>query len=361
MGMSSISPSRRPRHVHPLGLLGVVIVTALMLWTFWPRRTPSSADDALRQRLEAEVIALDRTEPTGGFDDLAPLKSVLAGRRVVAIGEATHGTHEFFRMKHRMFAFLVEQLGFSLFGMECGSDATTLVNDFITTGTGDAAAIANQLTYWPWATEEVRDLLIWMRDYNARPEVSNPLRFYGLDPVRGDRDAGMAERAVAILNDAGPDARMMIWAHNYHVSMADETRMGFHLKQALGSEAYLMGFEFGDGDFTSRDFTTLRVYHVDPAPVDYYASDLARLASPRLFLDVATLQGDPELANWLAQPLKTRSLDEMYYLFGYYEPWQSEQTPWPGLFDGLIFIRTTTYTHPVPGGWLPFVEPVAHP
>ncbi len=338
-----------------------MILGAVVLLAVWLRRTPSNADDAVRRRIEAAGIVLDHTEPTGGLDDLEPLKAVLAGRRLVAIGEATHGTHEFFQMKHRMFVFLVEQMGFTLFGMECGADATARVNEFITGGAGDAATIANQLTYWPWATEEVRDLLLWMRDYNARPGVINPIRFYGLDPVGGDRDARMAERAVTILNEAGPDAKMMIWAHNYHVSMKDETRMGFHLKQALGSGAYLIGFEFDEGDFTSRDFTTLRVYHVSPAPVDYYAADLARLTTPRLFLDLATLQRDPELAAWLAQPLKTHSLDEMYYLFGVYEPWQSEQTPWPALFDGVIFIRTMTYTHPVPGGWLPFVEPTGQP
>lgn len=46
---------------------------------------------------------------------MQPLKPVLAGKRVVALGEATHGTHEFFAMKHRMLAFLVQEMGFEHF------------------------------------------------------------------------------------------------------------------------------------------------------------------------------------------------------------------------------------------------------
>ena len=53
--------------------------------------------------------------PTSGFDDLAEIGTIVGTARVVALGEATHGTREFFRMKHRTFEYLVEKQGFTHF------------------------------------------------------------------------------------------------------------------------------------------------------------------------------------------------------------------------------------------------------
>ncbi|WP_373069433.1 hypothetical protein [Gemmatimonas sp.] len=56
--------------------------------------------------------------PGSGFDDLAEIGAIVGNARVVAFGEATHGTREFFRMKHRAFEYLVERQGFTHFSIE---------------------------------------------------------------------------------------------------------------------------------------------------------------------------------------------------------------------------------------------------
>src|SRR5688500_17139156 len=53
-------------------------------------------------------------QPETGFDDLAALASIVGEARVVSLGEATHGTREFFTMKHRMLEYLVENMGFTV-------------------------------------------------------------------------------------------------------------------------------------------------------------------------------------------------------------------------------------------------------
>lgn len=339
--------------------LALSLAVALTAWAIVSKGGSRPADPVLLARLQEASVVLDTVEPGAPFDDLSPLKPILADKRVVALGEATHGTREFFRMKHRMLEFLVREMGFTLFGMECSTTVTDSVNQYLQGGAGDPNEIANQLTYWPWATEEVGDRLAWMRAYNAEPGVTRPIKFFGIDPVNGDRDRAMAANVVKILEAEGSDSKMMVWAHNVHVAMSAEDRMGYHLKLALGDAVYLVGFEFSDGDFTSRDFTTLRVYHRDAAPAEYYASDLAQLEAATLFLDIDSLARDPDLATWLDAPRTTHSIDEMYYLFQFYEPWQSERTPWPDLFDGVIFVRSTTYSHPLPGGMWPFQDPGA--
>src|SRR5262249_1347303 len=60
-------------------------------------------------RKNAIVFKTDRAE--SGFDDLRPLKAVIGSAHIVGLGEGTHGTAEFFRMKHRLVEFLASEMG----------------------------------------------------------------------------------------------------------------------------------------------------------------------------------------------------------------------------------------------------------
>jgi erythromycin esterase len=80
--------------------------------------TPIPANAKVKAWIKENLIPLKTCEPGKGFEDLQPLKSIVGDARVVALGEATHGTREFFKMKHRMFEFLVEKMGFNLFVIE---------------------------------------------------------------------------------------------------------------------------------------------------------------------------------------------------------------------------------------------------
>lgn len=65
-----------------------------------------------------------------------PLKQIIGNARVVALGEATHGTREFFQMKHRILEFLVREMGFTTFGIEATCAESNRVNDYVHTGVG---------------------------------------------------------------------------------------------------------------------------------------------------------------------------------------------------------------------------------
>ena len=56
--------------------------------------------EEVRAWLSANAIPLDTTEPERGLADLEPLKAMIGGARLVALGEATHGTREFFQLAH---------------------------------------------------------------------------------------------------------------------------------------------------------------------------------------------------------------------------------------------------------------------
>ena len=153
--------------------------------------------------------------PGSGFDDLAELGSIVGNARVVGFGEATHGTREFFRMKHRAFEYLVERHGFTHFTIEATMPESRAMDRYVTHGEGDPRRLLSNLYFWTWNTREVLDLIEWMRAYNVR--VGAPrLRFFGFDmqsphqsidsvrTILTRLDPAMGTRAVRIVSCLSP-------------------------------------------------------------------------------------------------------------------------------------------------------------
>jgi erythromycin esterase-like protein len=101
-----------------------------------------------------------------GFDDLAPFDKVVGNARIVALGEATHGTREFFQLKHRLVEFLASRKGFTIFSIEANMPEAYRLNDFVLNGKGDPKQLLKGMYFWTWDTEEVLDMILWMRDFN---------------------------------------------------------------------------------------------------------------------------------------------------------------------------------------------------
>jgi erythromycin esterase len=130
--------------------------------------------------LQENALPFNTIQPDADYNDLMALKGMIGPARIVALGEATHGTHEFFQMKHRLFKFLVEEMGFTAFAMEAYWAEANLLNDYVHTGEGNVRELLANLGYWPWQTQEVLDLIEWIRVYNQNPDHT-PVSFYGFD------------------------------------------------------------------------------------------------------------------------------------------------------------------------------------
>ena len=100
-------------------------------------------------------------------DDLHPVRDMVGSARLIGLGEGTHGTREFFRMKHRLFAYLVRNLGFNQFSIEASLPEALAVDHYVQTGVGDVPTVVRGMHFWTWSTEEVYDLVRWMRAWNA--------------------------------------------------------------------------------------------------------------------------------------------------------------------------------------------------
>ncbi|MCX4539202.1 erythromycin esterase family protein [Streptomyces sp. NBC_01565] len=150
--------------------------------------TKGGQAEALRA-LERAAHPLRSTEPGGNTTDLRALDAMIGDAKVVGLGEATHGSHEFFAMKQRVFSHLVEEKGFTTFALEMSWTAGLRIDEYLQGGPGDARRIAKEtLTGSPWEREEFVGLIAWMRRYNDR-HPGRKVHFMGNDvgaPRLGD-------------------------------------------------------------------------------------------------------------------------------------------------------------------------------
>jgi erythromycin esterase len=130
---------------------------------------PPPALSAAQTWIKQHAILLKTTAPQAPLDDLLPLEPLIGTASLVGLGVATHGSHEFFTMKQRLLEFLVEKMGFTMFAMEGSWSVGEQINRYVVQGQGDAGTVLQLFYEWPWNTQEVLDLLNWMRAYNADP------------------------------------------------------------------------------------------------------------------------------------------------------------------------------------------------
>ena len=140
--------------------------------------------DAELDWLESRASPLRTVDatPIGGTPDLAdlgPLADVIGDARVIALGESTHGTSEFFRIKHRVLEALVREHGVRVFAIEDQQLAMERINAYVRGGPGTVED-AMRVLFQVWSTIEVRDLIEWMRAYNDE-HPADPVAFVGFD------------------------------------------------------------------------------------------------------------------------------------------------------------------------------------
>ncbi len=133
----------------------------------------------LNEWLQENAIKFKTVQVGTGYDDLQPLKKVIGDARIVSLGEAAHMNRDFYQMKHRIVEFLVNEMGFNVIAIEGTFAGGMELNEYIQTGKGDPQRALGALSYPAWNTEEILDMVVWMREYNATHE--NKIKFYGFD------------------------------------------------------------------------------------------------------------------------------------------------------------------------------------
>ncbi|HEV2148991.1 MAG TPA: erythromycin esterase family protein [Longimicrobiaceae bacterium] len=134
-----------------------------------------------------EVLRGAAVPLTGHLGDYDELLELVGDARVVLLGEATHGTHEFYHERARITRRLVAEKGFTVVAVEADWPDAYRVNRFVR-GTGDDSSANEALggfrrfPTWMWRNTDVLTLVDWLREYNASlPAGAQRVGFYGLD------------------------------------------------------------------------------------------------------------------------------------------------------------------------------------
>ena len=149
-----------------LGLLALATVITLAM-AATKNSSPSGDTAALTSWMRTHAQPFATCEPSDSLADLASLRSIAGDARIVALGEGTHGTREFFQLKHRMVQYLATEMGFNVFAIEANLPEAWRLNDYVLGGAGDVRALIAGMNFWTWDTEEMVAMVEWMRRFNA--------------------------------------------------------------------------------------------------------------------------------------------------------------------------------------------------
>ena len=396
--------------------------------------------------LKSAAVPFDRVDPADSLDDLEPLRQLVGDARIVSLGEATHGTREFFQMKHRILRFLVERMGFTAFAIEATWPEANRLDRYVRTGEGDPAVLLSGLYFWTWNTDEVLQMIQWMRRHN---ESGGSVGFYGFDmqypgmaidnvarfvaavdrgasaefaqryeclaryandasgrspspgysaqaaayrdaclqdlrwvqdalvsrrtsyeaassPMewaraaqsarvavqyeemssnRRSRDLAMADNAKWLLDQLPAGGKIVLWAHNGHVSTSSSATMGWGLREMVGQSMVVMGFSFARGTFNAigmsgSSYTQLGPHTVSGPKYDAYEEYFFASGMPRFFLDLRNRSTTPDTPSWLSGPRNALSIGAVY----------ADATPdsyyylarLPAEYDVMIYLDQTT-------------------
>ena len=422
---------------------------------------------------------LKTVEAGKSFQDLLPLKSILKDVQIVGLGEGSHGTREFFQLKHRLLEFLVKEMDYRLFVVEVSYASSLAINDYVLHGKS-AKELDNIKRPWPMDTQEWNGLIEWMREYNRTVPPTRKVKFFGYDTkpnrrtmelvtdylkrvapekiefarnslspivdepekeldlavtlpnagrpqrteterkqirdrlealmnlfatnqamfVRGTSmhefnrvvhavrtvlqyddvfsrtwvsqtdplNTGIAVREIyaaqnleRLLKEERPGSRVVLWAHNGHVSRgyvyASVPTMGSFLSKTFRGSYYAMALIFNRGSFQARNldaedsqYGAVLEFSLGPAAegtVEWY---LSKSGVKDCYLDVRTSPQEGAIADWLKSPIP------MKYLLGggFSRRWPPGAYTRPIVlrqyYDGVAFINETSRARPNPSG-----------
>lgn len=138
---------------------------------------------AIIERIRRDAFRLN------GPDDLQPIVEAAGSAKLVLLGEASHGTSEFYTLRAELTKRLITQKGFRFIAVEGDWPACWGINRYIkSNGAGDLAATANwpalfdRWPTWMWANREIAELAEWLKRHNAGTgNRGNQIGFYGID------------------------------------------------------------------------------------------------------------------------------------------------------------------------------------
>lgn len=146
---------------------------------------------------------------TGAKTDFEPLLKSIGDASYVLIGEASHGTHEYYKARIDLTKRLIEEKGFNVILAEADWPDSWKINQFVK-GEGDSITANESMNEfmrfptWLWRNADVLSFVEWLKAYNTKfPKYENRVGFYGLDLYSLYRSAA---KVLEYLKTVDPEA-----------------------------------------------------------------------------------------------------------------------------------------------------------
>jgi erythromycin esterase-like protein len=225
---------------------------------------------------EKPLAWLDETaSPLDDTTSLDTLVAAMRERRLVMLGESTHGTHEFYKWRDRITRRLVADAGFRFILVEGDWASLHELNRHVKDLPGaaatarDALAAQQRWPQWLWANEETIALAEWLREWNNRQPSENRVGFHGMDVYAPWRSIDMVVTfSTAHLPDAAPRIARKLAPMRGHPDDIGAYVRGHHPRRAEVLAGYHAALELVrdardvDGVHPSEWFAAIQAAHV---------------------------------------------------------------------------------------------------
>jgi erythromycin esterase-like protein len=172
-------------------LIGFVLLAVLFFSYIVPITAQDETASAFKNVLSEQALLTQIRQAayplSGAADDYQSLLDSIGDSQIVLIGEASHGTHEFYQARAQITEKLITEKGFTAVAVEADWPAAYRVNRYVHGATGDKtseAALGNFEGYptWMWRNVDVVNFIGWLRTHNDQlPAGAAKAGFYGLD------------------------------------------------------------------------------------------------------------------------------------------------------------------------------------
>ncbi len=214
--------------------------------------------------LQIRAIRENAHSTIGSRYDYDPLVELAGNSRFALLGEASHGTHDFYQTRAQITQRLIEEKGYTAVAVEADWPDAYRVNRYVQGRGDDAHAVEalgsfKRFPTWMWRNTDVVEFIAWLREYNdALPEGGRKVGFYGLDLYSLHASA----RAVLdFLDKVDPDAakraryRYSCFEHFGEDTQAYGYAASFGLSKSCEEEAVnqLVEMQKRAGELASKD------------------------------------------------------------------------------------------------------------